>query len=138
MKNQPKAQLLCSYHTAGLIFIVLGSLFLLVGCTQFYRLIGLTDQQTADQVAKDQKDRQQIVENIRMTTTEIITTALAGLGAIASGFLAKWLGTERKITKVLIAGIEAKEGGTTKEVVKTKAIAAGIETKLNARVRALT
>ena len=119
-------------------FILIGCLFCLAGCAQLYKLIGLTDQQTADQVAADQTARQKIAEGIRLTTTEIITTAVAGLGAIASGFLAKWLGTERKITKALITGIESTTDVPTKRAVKENATAAGVENKLHARVKALT
>lgn len=135
---QHQTFLRCSQKTATIAFILIGSLFCLAGCAQLYKLIGLTDQQTQDQLTQDQIDRQKIAEGIRLTTTEIITTAVAGLGAIATGFLAKWLGTERKITKVLITGIEAKEGGTTKQVVHAKALDAGIENQLHARVKSLT
>jgi len=121
-----------------IIFILIGVLFILTGCAQLYKIIGLTDQQTADQIAKDQTARQKITEEIRLTTTELITTAIAGLGAIASGFLAKWLGTERKITTALITGIEATNDTSTKKTIQNKATAAGIEPQLHKRVLALT
>ena len=135
---QHQTFLRCSQKTATILFILVGSLFCLAGCAQLYKLIGLSDEQTADQVQKDQADRQKIIEGIRLTTTEIITTAVAGLGAIATGFLAKWLGTERKITKVMITGIEKANNTNVKESIATAAGAAGIEPKLHARVKALT
>ena len=139
MKTTNKTTTLnCSHNTAGLILILIGSLFAFIGCTQLYKTIGLTDEQAADQVAKDQSDRQQIIEGIRFTTTELITTAIAGIGAIASGILAKWLGTERKITTALITGIEAVESVNVKESVQAKATAAGVETALHSRVLSLT
>lgn len=119
-------------------FILIGSLFCLAGCAQLYKLIGLTDEQTQDQLTKDQADRQQIIEGIRLTTTELITTAIAGVGAIASGFLAKWLGTERKITKVLITGVEKATSNAAKEQIQKQALAAGVESQLHKRVQALT
>lgn len=137
-KNHTPTHLLCSYHTAGLIFVALGSLFLFVGCTQLYKMIGLTEKQVADQVAEDQKTIIRTITHVRTTTAEILTSAIAGIGAIASGFLAKWLGTERKITKVLITGVEKANDTTVKQSIKVKAVAAGIEPKLAARVRALT
>jgi len=128
----------CSQKTAVFAFILIGSLFCLAGCAQLYKFIGLSDEQTADQVAADQADRQKIIEGIRMTTTEIITTAIAGLGAIATGILAKWLGTERKITTAMITGIEDAHASDVKASVKRNATAASVESKLNARVKALT
>ena len=128
----------CSRTTATVTFILIGSLFCLVGCAQFYKAIGLSDEQIAAQVAADQTDRQEIIEGIRLTTTEILTTAVAGIGAIASGFLARTLGTEKKINKVLITAIEPDSNSSLKTRIKAKATAAGIEKKLNARVKALT
>ncbi len=128
----------CSQKTAMIAFILIGSLFCLAGCAQLYKLIGLTDEQTQDQLTKDQADRQQIIEGIRLTTTELITTAIAGVGAIASGFLAKWLGTERKITKVLITGVEKATSNAAKEQIQKQALAAGVESQLHKRVQALT
>lgn len=128
----------CSQKTAVILFILIGSLFIITGCAQLYKFIGLTDEQIADQVAADQVDRQKIIQGIRLTTTEIITTAIAGIGAIASGFLAKWLGTEKKINKALITGIESANGHSVKETVKNNAMAAGVEPQLHTRVKALT
>lgn len=136
----PKHQtiLRCSQTAAFFLFLFLGLIFTFAGCAQMYKALGLTDQQAADQVAKDQDSRGDLIDQVRTSTTEIISTALAGLGAIASGFLAKWLGTERKITKALITGIESAKDLDVKRVVKSKATAAGIEPKLAARVRSLT
>jgi len=129
----------CSRKTAIILFILTGTLFILTGCTQLYRWIGLTPEQTADQVAKDQTARQEIADKIRLTTTELILTITSGLGAIASGFLAKWLGTERKITAAMITGVEAAAtDGTVKKSITAKATAAGIEPILHRRVVALT
>lgn len=138
MKNHKTAILNCSYHTAGLTFIILGSFFLLTGCAGLYKILGLTPEQTATQVAQDQDATQQIIQQVRWTTHEIITTTLAGAGTILSGLLARWLGTERKITAALITGIEAAPGTGVKESVSAKATAAGVEPKLHARVVALT
>lgn len=128
----------CSRATAMITFTLIGSLFCLAGCAQLYKLIGLSEDQAADQVAADQAARQKIAEGIRLTTTEIITTAVAGLGAIATGFLAKWLGTEKKITTALITGIEKADAKTAKQAVNNKANDLGVQDKLHARVKALT
>ncbi|MBA7687106.1 hypothetical protein ES703_95566 [subsurface metagenome] len=138
MKKHQPATLKCTHRTAGLVFIILGTFFLLTGCAALYKIIGLTPEQTAEQVAQDQDATQQIIQQVRWTTHEIITTTLAGAGAILSGLLTRWLGTERKITTAMITGIEKSTDSTVKQNVKAKAIAAGVEPQLAARVRALT
>ncbi|MBA7700925.1 hypothetical protein ES703_109651 [subsurface metagenome] len=121
-----------------ILFIFIGSLFCLAGCAQLYKLIGLTPEQTADQIGKDQKAIAKVLDTARLDITQLITTIIAGIGAIASGFLAKWLGTERKITKVLITGIENADTTEVKQAVKANALSAGVESQLHARVKALT
>lgn len=128
----------CTRTTAMIVFILIGSLFTLTGCAQLYKLFGLSDRQAADQVAQDQAAIAKIAQDVRFTTTEILTTAIAGIGAIASGLLAKWLGTERKITKVLITSIEDANADLTKKTIHKNATRADIEPQLHARVKALT
>ena len=128
----------CSQTTATVFFILIGSILLFAGCAQLYRSIGMTEDQVQDQVQADQHARGAILDTVRTTSTEMISTALAGLGAIVSGFLAKWLGTERKITKTLISGIEQTNSTSTKQSVQTLAVASGIEKQLHKRVASLT
>lgn len=137
MQNQTSI-LRCSQKTAAFLFIAIGILFILTGCTQIYELLGLTEEQIEEQVSEDQAVITKTITTVRNTTADIITTALAGLGAIASGILAKWLGTERKMTGVLIAGIEKSSLDNVKEIVHQKATDAGIQSKLAKRVAALT
>ncbi|MBA7685494.1 hypothetical protein ES703_93919 [subsurface metagenome] len=135
---QTSTVLKCSHKTAAILFILIGSLFTLAGCLQLYKLLGLTPEQTADQVAQDQKAAQEIIQQVRWTSHEIISTAIAAAGTILSGLLARWLGTEKKITKVLIAGIEKTNNSDIKASVQNEAFAAGIQPQLHARVKALT
>ncbi len=137
MQNKPTI-LQCSHRTAYVTFILIGSLFILAGCAQVYKALGLTEEQIDEQVSEDQQTIIKTITQVRTTTAEIITTALAGLGTIASGFLAQWLGTERKITAALITGIEKAAPGSVKETVHQKATDAGIEKQLSKRVAALT
>ena len=133
-----KTILNCTQQTAAILFILIGSLFIFTGCVQVYKLLGLTEEQTEQLLAEDQKTIIRTITQVRTTAAEIITTTIAGLGAIVSGFLAKWLHTERKITKVLITGVESADSSNIKKTIKAKATAAGIEPKLAARVQALT
>lgn len=103
-----------------------------------YRAIGMDEEQVTTQVQKDQTVITKILDTTRATTTEIILTALSGLGAILSGFLAKWLGTERKITKALITGIEDAEQTSVKGHVRDSATQLGVQQILEKRVRSLT
>lgn len=135
---QTSTVLRCSQTTATILFILIGSLFCLTGCAQLYKLIGLTDEQTQDQLAEDQKTIIRTITLTRNTAADIITTAIAGAGAIASGFLAKWLGTERKISKTLITAVELHNTKGIKGTIKDQALADGTQPKLHARVKALT
>ncbi len=128
----------CSQSTAFVLFLTLGTFFLLTGCAQLYRTIGMNENQIADQVQKDQTVIAKIIDTTRTTTTEIITSALAGLGAIVSGFLAKWLGTEKKITKAMILGIETANESSVKGHVQDSARQLEIQSQLHKRVQALT
>ena len=137
MKNS-KTVLNCSATTAFLLFFLIGTLFVAAGCAQFYKAIGFDEDQVLEQVASDQKAISKIITTVRQSGTDLLVKVLAGAGAIASGFLAKWLGTERKITKTLINGIEKATIDDVKLAIKKEATAAGIESKLHKRVRALT
>lgn len=134
----PKTALNCSYYTAALILGIIIGLFLLIGCAAIYRTLGLTDQQVQDQTTQDQAAIQLAIEQARTHLWQIISAATAGAGTILSGLLARWLGTERKITTVMIKGIESAGNNDVKTAVHSKATSAGLEPKLNARVRALT
>lgn len=138
LSTKKETLLRCSQTTATFIFILLGSLFILTGCSQLYKMIGLSPEQAAEQTAKDQESRGELVNQFRTTTSELVSYAIAGIGSIASGFLAKWLGTERKITAALITGIESAGEMGAKESVKAKATASGVESALHARVLKLT
>ncbi len=128
----------CSQTTATILFIIIGALFIITGCRGIYQKLGMTPDQVDAQVAADQQTITQILDQSRTSTTQIITSAIAGLGAIASGILAKWLGTERKITDTLITTIESNSNAVLKEMIQAKAKKRGIEPKLAARVKALT
>lgn len=138
MSTPKTAVLNCTRTTATILFLLIGTLFIFTGCAQLYKILGLTEEQTEEQVSEDQKTIVRTITQVRTTTGQIITTAVAALGTIASGFLAKWLGTERKITAAMITGVEAASNETVKESITKKATSAGVESKLNARVQALT
>lgn len=138
MKKQTPANLKCTYHTAGLILIALGAALVLTSCAGIYKFLGLDPDQIQDQTEKDQQAITTIIDTGREQLWQITTAAVTGIGTILSGLLATWLRTERKITTVLIEGIEAADNGKIKTTINGKAHNAGIEPKLNARVRALT
>lgn len=128
----------CRHQTAGLIIIIIGLLFITIGCEKLYRTIGLTEQQTTEQLAQDRAAIEGILNTSRSQLYDIIMTIIAGTGATLSGVLAKWLKTEKKITKAIIQGVEAAEQTTVKAAIQEKATAAGVEAKLKVRVNALT
>jgi len=137
-KNQKTTILKCTQTTATIIFILVGTLFILTGCARFYDLIGLTEEQTTEQISEDQETIIRTVTQVRTTAGEIITTAIAAIGTIATGFLTKWLHTEKKITQAVITGVEDAHASDVKASIKRNATAAGVESKLAARVKVLT
>lgn len=150
----------CSRTTAAIIIFATIALFLLIGCHTLFKSAGLTDEQAAEQTAELQKTisfaTSEALETIQRGLSEghdlktiavktssaflwkIITAAGATVGVVLNGLLAKWLTTEKKINKAMITGIESANDSTVKESVHAKAITAGIESKLHARVKALT
>ena len=150
----------CSRRSVLIILAAIASLFLLIGCASLFRSAGLTDQQAADQTAQLQKAiglaTSEAIETIQYGLSEghdlkstaltagsalvwkLATIAASTIGTILTGYLAKLLNTERKLTNVLITGIEKSPNDTAKTTVHDKAVKAGIEPKLAARVQALT
>lgn len=120
------------------IIIIIGFALLITSCTAIYKFIGLTEKQAEDQTAKDRQITIDVLETGREQIWQLATAAVTALGGITSGLLARWLGTERKITTTLISAIETSGADSLKETISSKATSAGIEPKLNARVRALT
>ena len=150
----------CSRRTATIVILSILALFLLIGCASLFRSAGLSDDQAAQQTAE-------LKLALADATASAIATAQAGLtqghelktiavktasvflwkiiaagassaGIILTGLLAKWLGTEKKITKALITGVEKSKNITAKTQIYKKASAAGIETQLHKRVQSLT
>lgn len=120
----------------GLIF--LGVLFLLIGCGPIYKSLGFTDVEAEEQVAKDKAEIIDAIENSRAIFWQTVSGALAGLGAIVSGLLGKWLSTERKVSSTLIKGIETAKAESVKETVHKLSVVNGVEKTLAKRVDAIT
>ncbi len=150
----------CRRSTTIVILSTTIFLFLLIGCASLFRSAGLTDDQVAQQTAAL---KAALVDATSAAITDIqtglaeghdlptiavktgtsflwkmIAAAGATVGVVLNGLLAKWLGTEKKITKAMIAGVEKANNTDTKETITTIAGAAGIEPQLHARVKALT
>lgn len=150
----------CSRTTAIIILVTSSLLFLLVGCPAFFRSAGLTDDQAAEQTAKLKSALEgataAAIADIQTGLAEghdlktiavkasssflwkIIAAAGATVGVVLNGLLAKWLSTEKKITKALITGIENNHDKNPKQAVHSAAVAAGIQPKLHKRVKSLT
>ena len=157
---QHQTFLRCSRTTATIIIIASACLFILVGCASLFRSAGLTNEQAAQQTAELKAALENATDSviadiqiglaqghdlktIALTTGsaflwKILAAAGASIGVVLNGLLARWLGTERKITTALITGIEKSDAKGTKESVQNAATAAGIEPQLHKRVLALT
>lgn len=128
----------CRHNVAAWLLIFVGMIFVLIGCENVYRWFGFTEEQVAEQTAKDAAAVEDVVEHGREIGWQIATTVIAGVGAVVSGLLGKWLGTERKISRAVIAGVEAADKQNVKEAIKREALSLGVESKLHKRVEALT
>lgn len=118
--------------------LLIGVLFVVLGCTGFYEGIGFTPAQAIEQVAQDKAAFQEAIGQGRVLTWQLISAALGGVGTIATVLLGKWLKTERTISSVVIQGVEKADKGEVKAAIFNKATSAGIEPKLNKRVNKLT
>ncbi|MBA7705925.1 hypothetical protein ES703_114767 [subsurface metagenome] len=150
----------CSRTTAIITITASICLFVLIGCQALFKSAGLTDEQAAEQTAElktalteattaaladihtglaEGHDLKTIAVKASSTFIwKIIAAAGATLGVVLNGLLAKWLSTEKKISKAMITGIETDNDNTVKAAVHQKALDAGIEPQLHARVKALT
>lgn len=153
-------RLKCVRKTAGNLLIVLSLAFVVVGCASLYRTLGLSEDTAEEQAALDQAALQDAVkdavdqvqadlaagQDLKTVAVkagsafawQIATVLVSGIGAVISGFLAKWLKTERKITAAVVTGVEKADKSEIKESIQREAIAAGVEPVLHKRVKALT
>lgn len=150
----------CSRQTATVTIFAIFLLFLIVGCASMLRKAGMTNDQATDQAAQitaalgdaaaeavaDIQTRLAQDKELPAIATEtasafawkITAIAASTIGAVLSALLAKWLSTERKMTTAIITGVEDAHASDVKASIKRNATAAGVESNLNARVKALT
>ncbi len=150
----------CSHRTAFFFLLSITLLFVLVGCAALLRSAGLDQDQAAQQSAALERALNHglaaAVDEIKTGLAEghspstialnatsqmiwkLIAAGSSTAGVVLSSLLAKWLGTEKKIAKAMIDGIEESEGIDVKSTVHKKAVEAGVEPALAARVRAYT
>lgn len=155
-----KATLSCTHNTAGFILIASGFLYLLIGCSALYEWSGKTKPESQHQTAQDQAALSKAIADAGETLAtklkegqslaaagtaaasvfawKLATILAASTGTILTGLLAKWLTTEKKITKAIITGVEKAEDQTLKNTIKEQALTLGIESALHTRVKQLT
>ena len=126
-------------RTVGALLIVIGLCITFAGCATMYRAIGMTAADANAAAAEDKAHVAALVNSQREAVWQIATAVVTGLGTIATGILAKLLGTERTITKAVILGVEDATGGASvKEAIQNRATTLGVEPVLEKRVQALT
>ena len=150
----------CRHNWIFYVMLSLGLVFIIVGCAGVYRTLGVPDEQAANQGALDEAAiTAAVTEGMTEFTNQLAagqplpaaaasagsalawklaTILLGGAGTIISTLLAKWLGTERKITSSIIRGVEKGDKPGIKESIKAEAMSAGVEVALHKRVTALT
>jgi hypothetical protein len=114
------------------------SLFVVAGCAGMFRAIGMSEQEA---VAAEAEVKQQLVAAAGQAggpVAELVAIGVATAGAIVSGILTRLLIRERKVTAVMIEGVEAAGDGKTKRAISDAANHAGVAPTVHNRVQALT
>lgn len=112
--------------------------FVAIGCGTIYKAMGLPPEKVTEQTAKDEVVIVEAIEQGRDIIWPIVSTAMAGVGAMTSGLLLKWLSMERRITGAMIAGVEKSNDGNAKQAITVESLKRGVGMQLNKRVRKLT
>lgn len=138
LPNRKTTTINCPHQVAGIILITLGILFLFIGCRQLYEWSGQTPEQAQQSTTHDTQAVIQTITEAAPLAWKLAAILATSIGTILTGLLAKWLSTEKKVTKALITGIEKAEDKTVKQTIKAEALAAGVESVLHSRVKQLT
>jgi len=120
------------------LLVIVGVCCMTISCTAIYKTLGMTPEQTSEQLIKDSAAVAAAVDAGRVLFWQIVSSVLGGGGTILCGLLAKWLGMSNKMLAAVITGVEAAGQAETKAAIMQVALATGIEPKLDARVQALT
>lgn len=112
--------------------------FVAIGCMGTYKTIGLTEEQAAEEVAKDQAEIVTTIGEGREVFWQTVSAAIAGVGVVVSTLLGKWLATERKMTAAMIAGVEKVNDGNAKKAIAVESSQRGVGVPLADRVRKQT
>lgn len=99
-----------------------------------YRSLGVPTTQAEAYAREDQARVDLVIGQIRDTTWEVVSTALAALGAVLSGFLAVKLRRTASIADAVIDGVELAADPGVKKKVRQVAVARGAEGLLHARL----
>jgi len=155
-----KQKVSCRHNWIFFVMLAIGIGFIIVGCSGVYRALGMPDETPAVAGEADEEAIRaaaaeavaefaaQLASGVPLPAAaaatgsklawQLATVLLGGAGTIISTLLAKWLGTEKKITSSLIRGIEKSGKDNVKTAVKAEATSAGVEPVLHSRVTKLT
>ncbi len=112
--------------------------FVFIGCQGIYKALGVPADKAAELGALDQEKTLAAVEAGRDIFWQTVSALVAGVGAVTTTVLGKWLSTERKITTAVIKGVEKAKEDNVKVSINTIATNLGIEANLSKRVAKLT
>lgn len=112
-------------------------LFVLAGCAAMLEKLGMSPQEAAESAEKMGAAAVETARRVGGPAGELIALAVATAGAVLSGILAKLLLGERKISRVIIQGVEAADVEAVKVAVAAAANDAGISGAVDRRVQAV-
>ena len=120
------------------LLILGGFAYLLVGCADVYRSLGMTDEEAVEQQGKDTVEIIKAIESGREVFWQAATAIVTGLGAVISAVLAKWLGTEKKVSGAAISAVVRDGNGDVLKLLRAEAAAQGVGKTMANRIDAAT
>jgi len=143
-----------------IVCVLFAAVFIIIGCANAYKALGLTDEQAQAAVEKDkaaaqhagqevrdalarvlageQVPMEDAISTARVTLWQAVSAAIAVVGAAGGAILSKALGTERKMSAAIIAGVEKANPEKVKESIAAEAANRGVKVQVHKRVKKLT
>ncbi len=127
-----------THNILSWILVVVGLIFLLTGCVGLYEQMGFTTEESENLAGLDRTEFLKIKQQADSVFWQTASVVIAGVGALVSGFLGKWLYNDKQMIKAIVSGVEASGSEDVKNAIQNNAKAMGVESNLRKRVNALT
>ena len=119
-------------------FVLFALAFGILGCTKFYKAVGVPDKTIEVWQADDELQAIEHIGEARTIFWECVSAGVALLGGAVSGYLGLKLRESNKINTATISGVEKVGDGKVKAAIESEASHLGVSEVLYAKVKALT